>query len=312
MKQREFAKMRKALLADERVGKIAENPKNLAFLKAIEDRGSDDEMDFLDDIYDTQTEDYSQTENGSNQTKEGQEVVPNSQPDTSMAPPSKHNLNDSSSAANRLPPHLRRTQNVKKPSSLSEVRKQLSSLIDEPDSFVTTAPSDSESDLEGEDTLQNEDIDDLSYGSQKEKENRDPFASRRTVAIVDRISLKRQASSNVSTSSRMAFTTAASSGSIGFKVPALLRRATTNSSVTSTGTGVSATERAAGSVGGAEEQFKKKASKTSGIHFAARESERRSKVKEVERKRDAKKFKVAVQRQQTVLVGGLFGNGSFS
>ena len=49
-KRREFAKMRKALLENENVGKIAEDPKKLAFLRAIEDREEDDdeELDFLD------------------------------------------------------------------------------------------------------------------------------------------------------------------------------------------------------------------------------------------------------------------------
>lgn len=40
--------MRKALLADEKVGQIAEDPKKLAFLRAIEDREDDDDLDFLE------------------------------------------------------------------------------------------------------------------------------------------------------------------------------------------------------------------------------------------------------------------------
>ncbi|KAJ2972685.1 hypothetical protein NUW58_g9134 [Xylaria curta] len=46
MKRRQFAKMQKALFADERIGKIAENPRNAAFLKSIEDIKKDDEWDF--------------------------------------------------------------------------------------------------------------------------------------------------------------------------------------------------------------------------------------------------------------------------
>src|SRR5258706_2675671 len=54
MKRREFAKMRKALLEDERIGKIAENPKKLAFLHAIEDRDEDDEVDFLEEFVESE------------------------------------------------------------------------------------------------------------------------------------------------------------------------------------------------------------------------------------------------------------------
>lgn len=42
-KQREFARMRKALLADEKIGEIAENPKKAAFFRAVEDRDDDDD-----------------------------------------------------------------------------------------------------------------------------------------------------------------------------------------------------------------------------------------------------------------------------
>lgn len=47
-KRRQMAKLRKALMADSNIEKLASNPKKLAFLNAIEDRDRDDEMDFLD------------------------------------------------------------------------------------------------------------------------------------------------------------------------------------------------------------------------------------------------------------------------
>src|SRR5436190_19002525 len=47
LKRRQFAKMQRALFADERISKVAENPRNQAFLRTIEDRGSDDDMDFI-------------------------------------------------------------------------------------------------------------------------------------------------------------------------------------------------------------------------------------------------------------------------
>lgn len=47
-KRRQMAKMRKELMKDGNIEKIANNPKRLAFLSAIEDRDRDEEMDFLD------------------------------------------------------------------------------------------------------------------------------------------------------------------------------------------------------------------------------------------------------------------------
>lgn len=47
-KRRQMAKMRKELLKDGKIAKIASNPKHAAFLSAIEDMDRDEEMDFLD------------------------------------------------------------------------------------------------------------------------------------------------------------------------------------------------------------------------------------------------------------------------
>ena len=183
MKRKEFAKMRKALLADERIGKIAENPKNQAFLRAIEDRESEDEMDFLAEFIE-------QDEGADSQTSQrciSQQRVPDSQPDATMCPPKRKRSDDTEAAQAepRAPPHLRRNAPSKRPSNLSEIRESLSSLIEEPNAMIAPDPgSDSEEELEieGEPGL---------ASRKEEKENRDPFALRRTnVSIVDRISLK--------------------------------------------------------------------------------------------------------------------------
>jgi len=301
MKQREFAKMRKALLADERIGKIAENPKQQAFLRAIEDRGSEDEMDFLDDFKEQDETTDSQSQS---QAEDESQRVPNSQPDVAMGPP-KRKRSDVTEPENRAAPHLRRTKPEKKPTNLSEIRESLSSLIEEPNSMAVPAP---ESDTEDELEIEGE-----SEQTGKDKENRNPFAPRRTnVPIIDRISLKRASSSSLSTSARLAF--AASSSAPGFKVPPLLRRATTNNSIASgssstnssvTG-GVSATERMAG---GSSEGIKRGAGKNSGVHYFARETERKAAVIKTEKRREQKRFKGAEIRRK--VVGGLFGGGKF-
>jgi mediator of replication checkpoint protein 1 len=302
MKRKKFAKMQKALLADERIGKIAENPKRQAFLRAIEDHGSEDEMDFLDDF----AEQDEGTDSHSLSQGEGpQQVVPDSQP-TVMGPPKRKHPGDVAAIETRPAPHLRRTKPVKKPSNLSEIRESLSSLIEEPNAVITASGSDSDTgdelDIEGED--------DLSSQKMKDKENRDPFALRRTnVPIIDRISLKRASSNTVSSSTRLAFAT--TSATPGFKVPPLLRRATTNSSLASTSSsvssGMSATERMAGGPG--SDGVRRGGGKNSGVHYFARESERRAAVVKTEKRREQKLVKGAQGRRK--VVGGLFAGGKF-
>ncbi|KAK2624991.1 hypothetical protein QTJ16_005360 [Diplocarpon rosae] len=304
-KRKEFAKMRKALLADEKIGKIAENPKRQAFLRAIEDRGSEDEMDFLDDF----AEQEEGTDSQSQSQGEGAQTVPDSQP-ISMGPPKRKHSNDTADCQNRAPPYLRRTKPAKRPSNLSEIRESLSSLIEEPNDMH--APSDSSSDCDDE--LEIEDDNDLGGPRrEKNKENRDPFVLRRTkVPIVDRISLKRASSSSVSESTKLA--SAVSSATPGFKVPPLLRRATTNNSIASStsssvsGGVLSATERMAG--GAANEGVKRGGGKNSGVNFfAARETERRAAVVKTEKRKEQKMVKGAEKRRK--IVGGLFGGGKF-
>ncbi|KAH9218757.1 MRC1-like domain-containing protein [Leptodontidium sp. 2 PMI_412] len=301
-KRKEFAKMRKALLADERIGKIAENPKRQAFLRAIEDRGSEDEMDFLEDFAEQEEADSQSQSQGEG----APQVVPDSQP-TSMGPPKRKRSDDSADSQNRAPPHLRRTKLDKKPSNLSEIRESLSSLIEEPNAVL--APEDSGS--ESEDELEIEGGEDLGPSKEKNKENRDPFALRRTkVSIVDRISLKRASSSSISNSTKLAF--AVSCSTPGFKVPPLLRRATTNNSIASSTSssvsgGMSGTERMAGGTG--NEGVKRGGGRNSGVNYFARESERRAAVVKTEKRREMKLVKGAQNRRK--VVGGLFGGGKF-
>jgi mediator of replication checkpoint protein 1 len=289
-KRAQFAKMQKALLADERIGKIAENPKRQAFLRAIEDRGSEDEMDFLDDF--AEQEEGTDSQSQSQGESSSQQVVPNSQPTTVMGPPKRKS---SEEAEPRPPPHLRRTKNGKKPTNLTEIRESLSSLIEEPNALL--APADSGSDSEDELEIEGE-------PSQSQKESRDPFALRRSkTVVVDRISLKRASSSNLSANTKLAFATSSSVSQ--FKVPPLLRRATTNNSIASS-TSSSATERMAG---GQSDGIKRGGSKNSGVHYFARESERRAGVVKTEKRRTERQVKRAEGRKK--VVGGLFGGGKF-
>ncbi|WKT44531.1 hypothetical protein QSH57_009384 [Fusarium oxysporum f. sp. vasinfectum] len=242
MKRRQFAKMQKALFSDERVKKIAENPGNQAFLRTIEDRGSDDEMDFLDAPEEIVESSQSQSQDESSEAQ----TVPDSQPQKVLGP-----------ADNRVPGYLRRTKDGKKPSNIGEVRETLSDLLEEPHGSVIPA-TEVGSDSEGEENTTTE--------TRSEKENDISNPRRGRVAVVDRISLKRSGSLNVSTG-RLAFATASNSS---FKVPALLRRATTNSFVSGTVSTTSSGSPAPASGFGEEAKIKKGATKKSGVHAFAR------------------------------------------
>ncbi|KAI7777375.1 hypothetical protein LA080_003584 [Diaporthe eres] len=306
MKRRQFAKMQKALFADERISKVAENPRNQAFMRTIEDIGSDEEMDFL---YEPAPGDNKDSQEGSqdNQAQSTVSVVPDSQPKaagTMGAPPK------------RAPAAERRTKTGKKPSDIGEIRETLSNLLDEPsgNSIISATDFGSDSEEEG---------DDEDDGGSSNKENANPRRSRARHAgqVVDRITLKRQGSSNVSTTSnggRLAFA-APSSSSAGFKVPALLRRATTNSLISTGSSSASGKGGAAGAAGaagagsaggfGEDAKIKSKAGKKSGISYLARENDRRKAVDEAEKRREQRKFRAVEGRSK--VVGGLFGAGKF-
>ncbi|KAH8671379.1 MRC1-like domain-containing protein [Xylariales sp. PMI_506] len=303
MKRRQFAKMQKALFADERIGKIAENPRNAAFMKSIEDRDSDEEWTIEENI------ELEVIEESQVSQAEGEDRIPDSQPQAQQPDGNmgrkRSRFNDH---AARPDPQVRR--GGVRPASLVDVRRSLSSLLGEPNlsaESVIPATNPDESGSEGEDE----------QPANSDKENRRP-------AVVDRISLKRSGSSHVS-NSRLAFAApAATSTSSGtFKVPALLRRATTNSlmsqaSSTSTSTTGSATTTTASTAGGPhrsagfgdEAKLKKGAGKRSGINYFARENERREKLKESEKRREEKKLRRGVQGRGQA-VSGLFGGGVF-
>ncbi|OHE99144.1 MRC1-like domain-containing protein [Colletotrichum orchidophilum] len=324
LKRRQFQKMQQALFADERIKKIAEKPGNQAFLRTIEDRGSDEEMDFLDFAPEPM-------ETEASQSQEQQQTVPDSQP-AAQRPPLASNATNVPSAAN-----ARRTKDGKKPSNLGEIRESVSSLLED---FNEVVPAtDPHSDSEADDEEGHPSTSPRRGGN---KENRSPGKNpRRTNSrqvVVDRLTMKRQSSSNMSTTSaKLAFAMPNAAGSAvgpsggggggsSFRVPALLRRATTNSSVLSSqGSGgsvggirgseasngaVSFSARGGGGGGfGDDGKIKKNASKKSGVSALARENERRAAIQENEKRREARKWKGAERRHQAV--NGLFGSGKF-
>ncbi|KAF7167947.1 hypothetical protein CNMCM6106_003296 [Aspergillus hiratsukae] len=232
-KQREFARMRKALLADEKIGEIAENPKKAAFFKAIEDRDSDDDvgLDFLDDEQDAGSQEDS-SQGVASDAPQQQSATEESNKRKRPLEPSAEDIN------NRPPPHLRRkpaSTISKKPATLAEIRETVSFLTERPeyDSFHEDASMD-----EGDDA-QHDDEDDNGSAQEQPKETfAVPSHPRRTRGpVVDRLALLRQASSNSATSAssgnRLAFF-AGGGNDLTFRPPPLLRKTTTSSSSSST------------------------------------------------------------------------------
>ena len=281
-KRREFARMRRELLKDEAVGKIAEDRKKEAFLKSIEDReAADDEDDLNFDQPETQEED-SQSQQAPVEATPAELHMANA--NHKRKRPVEPTVPDT---MNRIPPALRHATN-RKPSTLAEIRESVSFLIEEPDSHAPTPEesSDSEHDPEAYVDLdrhvreadENDDGEDLGEfivdDSQDFKKptipaSRAPFAERRTrTNVVDRRSLLRQGSSSsaAGASGKMAFFTSTAAGSGSFKVPSLLRRATTNSSFGSAagGENVRATGVSTGTERGAPGQDKEMVRKAGG------------------------------------------------
>ena len=300
--------MRKALLKNENVGKIAEDPKKMAFLKAIEDRDDDDDNDFLD----RPAEDSFRVEMD---TQEGD--APPSQQESTAAPEntsvSKQPLQDSApSTTNMRPPaHKRRTPASKKPTSLAEIQESVSFLVEEPGSHNHNNNAQSSSDSE------------LEYipETQVQHTHTNP---RRTNSnpIIDRLTLKRQSSSCLSNvtavGGQMAFH-APSASSANF-VPSLLRRATTSSLYSMSGSGGgeasggmggghAATERAAG--GGEKGFVKKGGGKRCSVNFAVREQQKRGLVEGVERRKLERRRKMARESQSQGGVGRLSRMGTW-
>ncbi|KAJ5288819.1 hypothetical protein N7478_001849 [Penicillium angulare] len=243
-KQREFAKMRKALLADDKVGELADNPKKAAFFKAIEDREFEDdfELEFLEE-----NEGASQNEPSQDVGTEEQETGDDD------SKKRKRPLEPSGEdATNRPPPNLRRTPASamsKKPATLAEIRETLSFLTETPeyDSFHEDASLDEdELAIEEEEDADTSGADEAAHSDDANTQPKEDFAKpshpRRTRGpVVDRLALLRKASSNSATgpstgsgNTKLAFQTGnKNDGPIGFRPPPLLRRVTTGSSSSS-------------------------------------------------------------------------------
>lgn len=308
MKRLQFAKMQKALFADERVKKIAENPGNKAFLKTLEDRESDDEMNFIDIVEEEETE---ETEDSQSQpprdSNEGSAhvLVPDSQ--------AAQGKKGTSTTVTRASGNPRRTRDGKRPSKIGEIRESLSSLLEETMGSAvpsTNFGSDSESDEERPST------------SRSNKENISPprasVLNRNGGVVRDRLAFKRgDSSSSTSSHGRRAFSRTASQVG-GRKPPTLLRRATSNSFISNAnGSGSSSTSTSGASTpstgsGGnvfGGDKIRKGAAKGSSISFERGKQARPSAAEDLAQRRTERKLKGAEDRLRAAR--SLLGSGKF-
>lgn len=319
-KQREEARKRRLLLGDEKLGKFDGNDKKEAFLRAIEDRDEENEVDLLDgkEVDAEETVPDSQQAN-SQQATETQPLEAMSGNGSKRPRTDDKEESDRPAKRTLIGPH-RRVQNAvfQKPASLNEIRESVSFLVEEPNAheqIVTLSDSEPDGDNDEDDLVQEIQL-------APREENRAPYSSRRTPAktdIVDRLLLKKASASSLNSgagntsSTTLAFQTTSQSS---FKVPSLLRRATTNQS-NSAAVGVVSTssmrppalKRDGSSSVMGDNSVRMGGSKKSSINYAAREAERRVVVERVERERLEGVKKVAAMRRGCGLGG--FGKGGW-
>ncbi|PYI08807.1 hypothetical protein BO78DRAFT_395389 [Aspergillus sclerotiicarbonarius CBS 121057] len=329
-KQREFARMRKALLADEKIGEIAENPKKAAFFRAVEDHDDDDDdigFDFLDDEQ-QQQQDSTQTDDQSSQDAATPQPHPNT---TTTANTRKRPLEPTSEETyNRPPPHLRRkpaSAMSKKPATLAEIRETLSFLTEthDYDSFHEDASMDDAPDHDEDEDGDNQtpDFEQAPHQQEEILPSSQRLHPRRTRGpVVDRLALLRQASSNSATSNtgnRLAFHSGSGSADgTGFARPPLLRKTTTGSTSSSTSSTISSRSKSrqtttssvsSGGGGGSGNAGGKKGAVN--YYTAAREQERERQLRVKERGSNGGKISALLDKHARNRLGELGGKGQW-
>jgi mediator of replication checkpoint protein 1 len=289
-KRAAFARMQKALMSDENIGKIAENPKQQAFFKTLADFADDADYDFLEmpepkSIYaeDTQSQSQSEQVQGSDEVDM---VVPDSQlaasqaDSISMPPPNPlKRKSPSSSQKENHPPNPRRSDNglARRPITLADVQNSVSELLEDSRIVVPDSQylSDSDSELE--------------------------IVDRPRKVVVDRLTLSRQSTLDSQETSDSGLAWNGPSAVKTFRVPSLIRQATSNLSTTST---EGRTEKAS------QESVRRGGTGRSNIHAQAREAERRALLEKKEsRRKEVLKKKVDGRRKGMRSVLGDLGGG---
>jgi mediator of replication checkpoint protein 1 len=292
-KRAAFQKQTNALLQDQKVKALAEDDKKKAFFNTLADFADEGDYDYL--VMPSQAveeeEEDSQSQEQSGQQEGDNIAIPDSQDDSQsmLAPlnPLKRKSPDTvSRKENRPPPNERRTKAsdahfFRRPMNKEETESMINELIEDPRGVIV--PDSQLSDGEGEADLAR-------------------MTSRKP--IVDRLSLSRQSSLSASSSQEhLAFHAPSNNSVPGFRVPSLIRQATSNLSISS--------ERSTSNANtGKESGVRRGGTGRSNIHAQAREAERRALLekKEGKRKEALRKQVVGMKKGRSALqdLGGGF------
>ncbi|USP81475.1 uncharacterized protein yc1106_08749 [Curvularia clavata] len=263
-KRAEFQKQTNALLQDQKVKALAEDVKKKAFFNTLADFADDGEYDYLNMPEKEMEVDSSQSQS---QAPNDDIAIPDSQSLAASAAVPLKRKSESSQKENRPPPQMRRTAASdslsRKPLTADDVKHSISELIEDPRVVIPDSQ------------LSDADDDEHDHASEQ---------SSRRKPIIDRLTLSRQSTleeSVVSADSNLAFhnPTRTAAGP-GFRIPSLIRQATSNLSVSS--------ERSAGSAAASapkEAGIRRGGTGRSNIHAQAREAERRQLLEKKEGKR---------------------------
>ncbi|KAH7383262.1 MRC1-like domain-containing protein [Pyrenochaeta sp. MPI-SDFR-AT-0127] len=262
-KRAAFQKQTNELLKNERIAAISKDDKKKAFFNTLADFADEGDYDFLDMPAQLgPEEEQSQSQEG----VDGEDIaIPDSQVDADSMPapfnPLKRKSPDSQKE-NRPPPHLRRTAAsdslARKPITFADVQNSVSELLEDPRVIVP----------------------DSQYSeSEDDEESPAPSASSRK-PIVDRMTLSRTPTLESQQDSNMAFHASSRSATApGFRIPSLIRRATSNVSATSESRSSSGTNTPT------ESAVRRGGTGRSNIHAQAREAERRALLEKKDGKR---------------------------
>ena len=269
-KQAEFQKMSRALLKDERVKQLADDPKKKPFFNTLADFADEGDYEFLDMPADmgANGEEISQESDLLESGIQEDTVVPDSQGAGITVKAGSNNLlkrkSTDSQKENRPPPHLRRTAAkdnlTRKPITLADVQNSVSELLEDPRIMVP----------------------DSQYSDSEDEEVGDAHNASSRKVIVDRLSLSRTPTIESTADSNMAFHAPSRAvAAPGFRVPSLIRRATSNMST------ASETRSSSGTSTPTENAVRRGGTGRSNIHAQAREAERRALLEKKDGKRKA-------------------------
>ncbi|KAL6702904.1 hypothetical protein ACN47E_000805 [Coniothyrium glycines] len=286
-KRAEFQKQTNELLKDERVKEISKDERKKAFFNTLADFADEGDYDFLDMPVELSGPPGSLEQDGAEEDNATEEVIPDSQTTAISAPinPLKRKSPDSQKE-NRPPPHMRRTPAsddfTRKPITLVDIQNSVSELLEDSRMIIP----------------------DSQYSDAEEEEAESSYRPSRKASVIDRLTLSRSCTMEevVGGDANMAFhAPSRATAAPGFRVPSLIRQATSNLSAGS--------QRSSGASTPTEGVVRRGGTGRSNIHAQAREAERRALLDKKEGKRkEALRRKVEGGRKRAGGIRSVLGD----